>query len=186
MTDPIRKAYLAQLAEILAGSVSRDEFWRFSDAYERGRAAAWRHGQKISIPTDSMEQEFQNYHRMGYNKGRADLLAEQQAHPPAQPERGERALRQLLALWYSGPGLLYTDDGELQDNSKHPCIDFLRDSPETLAEKMRERAQPAITDARVAQLEAALRSLIAVTADGNTSRVVGMMLDNARALLERK
>lgn len=123
---------------------------------------------------------------VAYQWGRADLLAEQQAHPPAQPERGERALRQLLALWYSGPGLLYTDDGELQDNSKHPCIDFLRDSPETLAEKMRERAQPAITDARVAQLEAALRSLIAVTADGNTSRVVGMMLDNARALLERK
>lgn len=40
--------------------------------------------------------------------------------------------------------------------------------------------------ARIAALEAALRSLIAVTADGNTSRVVGMMLDNARALLERK
>lgn len=38
MTDPIREAYLAQLAEILAGTVSRDEYWRFSDAYERGRA----------------------------------------------------------------------------------------------------------------------------------------------------
>ena len=37
-------------------------------------------------------------------------------------------LRQLLAVRVAG-ALLYADDGELQDNTQHPCIDFRRDAP---------------------------------------------------------
>jgi hypothetical protein len=47
-------------------------------------------------------------------------------------------LRTLLASAYAG-ATLYADDGELQDNSRHPLIDFKRDTPEEISLKMRER-----------------------------------------------
>jgi len=50
-------------------------------------------------------------------------------------------LRELLALAYSGFDNLYTDDGELVDNSTHPYIDYGRDSAETLREKIQERGR---------------------------------------------
>lgn len=56
------------------------------------------------------------------------------AHMPA----GERKLRQLLARSYAGR-LGYFDGGELQDNSAMPYIDFLRDEPEVIEQKMKER-----------------------------------------------
>jgi hypothetical protein len=64
--------------------------------------------------------------------------------PPAQEQAGqmvsdERALRRLLCSVYAGP-LAYMDDGEAQDNRAHPFIDFLRDAPDVIAAKMRERA----------------------------------------------
>lgn len=48
------------------------------------------------------------------------------------------ALRVLLARSYAGPAL-YSDDGELQDNSNHPFIDFRRDSVDTIKSKLLER-----------------------------------------------
>lgn len=47
-------------------------------------------------------------------------------------------LRQLLAVRVAG-ALLYADDGELQDNTQHPCIDFRRDTPSDIQRKLQER-----------------------------------------------
>lgn len=47
-------------------------------------------------------------------------------------------LRQLLAVRVAG-ALLYADDGELQDNTQHPCIDFRRDAPNEIQRKLQER-----------------------------------------------
>lgn len=47
-------------------------------------------------------------------------------------------LRQLLAVRVAG-ALLYADDGELQDNTQHPCIDFRRDTPSEIQRKLQER-----------------------------------------------
>lgn len=52
-------------------------------------------------------------------------------------------LRALLALRIGGVSL-YTDDGELQDNTVTPCIDFLRDTVPAIKRKLRERAERAL------------------------------------------
>ena len=49
--------------------------------------------------------------------------------------------RELLAACYAGPSL-YRDDGELQDTSAQPHIDFRRDSADEIQRKMRQRAAP--------------------------------------------
>ena len=49
-----------------------------------------------------------------------------------------RALRRLLAVRVAGASL-YADDGELQDNTQHPCIDFFRDTPADIQRKLQER-----------------------------------------------
>jgi hypothetical protein len=49
-------------------------------------------------------------------------------------------LRQILALRVSGCSQLYTDDGELQDNSERPFIDYKRDSATDIQRKLQERA----------------------------------------------
>jgi hypothetical protein len=51
-----------------------------------------------------------------------------------------RALRRLLAVRVSGASL-YTDDGELQDNSQRPFIDYYCDSPAEIHRKLQERAK---------------------------------------------
>lgn len=60
----------------------------------------------------------------------------------AQEENAQ--LRILLALTYAYRNItsLYLDDGEVQDNSLHPSIDFKRDSVDVLREKMRSRSSP--------------------------------------------
>ena len=50
----------------------------------------------------------------------------------------EYKLRMLLAFKCTG-ALLYCDDGELSDSSAHPGIDFLRDSPDNIQTKLRQR-----------------------------------------------
>lgn len=50
----------------------------------------------------------------------------------------EFILRRLLAVRYAG-AVLYTDDGELQDNYEQPMIDFLRDAPSEIEQKMYQR-----------------------------------------------
>lgn len=65
-----------------------------------------------------------------------------QANPHLRPETlatQNRILRELLAVRVTGAAL-YTDDGELQDASQHPVIDFRRDSAADLRRKLQERA----------------------------------------------
>jgi hypothetical protein len=49
-----------------------------------------------------------------------------------------KKLRQMLAFAYCGYRL-YPDDGELQDNTEHPCIDFKRDSVDDIQHKIQQR-----------------------------------------------
>ena len=49
-------------------------------------------------------------------------------------------LRRMLALRASGISQLYTDDGELQDSSERPFIDYKRDSAVEIQRKLHERA----------------------------------------------
>lgn len=63
----------------------------------------------------------------------------QLAHEVVPSVRTDYLLRRLLAIRIAGP-LGYFDDGELQDNSRLPHIDFLRDSPKDIELKLAERA----------------------------------------------
>lgn len=64
--------------------------------------------------------------------------------PAASAGAGEQKLRRMLCVAYAG-GWAYMDDGEAQDNRAHPCIDFLRDSPDLIEQKMRERNRAALS-----------------------------------------
>lgn len=64
-------------------------------------------------------------------------------HPVDRPDpmtAENQLLRYLLAIRVAGP-TLYTDDGELQDNSVQPFIDFKRDTAVVIQSKIRERGQ---------------------------------------------
>lgn len=52
--------------------------------------------------------------------------------------RDEQTLRRLLAYRVAG-ALLYADDGELQDNSTFPYIDFKRDPVSVIEQKLIDR-----------------------------------------------
>ncbi len=54
------------------------------------------------------------------------------------PHPAELMLRRLLAASYAGASI-YHDDGELQDNRRLPFIDFRRDTPTEIGEKMYQR-----------------------------------------------
>lgn len=77
----------------------------------------------------------------GYYRGYTDASEKCAADLDSYYDKGReesRRLRILLALSYSG-GNLYADDGELQDASKHPFIDWRRDSIDELERKVKER-----------------------------------------------
>lgn len=62
-------------------------------------------------------------------------------HPADRPDSmtaENQLLRRLLAIRVAGMSL-YCDDGELQDNSVQPFIDFKRDSAQVIQEKIIER-----------------------------------------------
>lgn len=50
------------------------------------------------------------------------------------------ALRRMLCLAHAGAGA-YLDDGEIQDNTKHPAIDWKRDTLDKIKFKLHERAR---------------------------------------------
>lgn len=52
-----------------------------------------------------------------------------------------RILRELLAVSIAGVANLYTDDGELQDNTVNPSIDFRRDSAVEIRRKLQQRSR---------------------------------------------
>lgn len=66
-----------------------------------------------------------------------ETIAEQFMQPKA---RYEKILRKLLAVRVAG-AFGYYDDGELQDSTTAPFIDFLRDSPEEIERKLIERSK---------------------------------------------
>lgn len=70
----------------------------------------------------------------------AEYLEANPTKRPQTPTSENWLLRQMLALRVGGPHL-YTDDGELQDNSEHPAIDFKRDSAELIRQKLIQRAE---------------------------------------------
>ena len=86
----------------------------------RARQAACR----IEADTDELEELRANC---------AALLAELD-----EARRDAELLRSLLAMRAAG-ALLYDDDGELQDNTQMPYIDFKRDAPGEIHRKLRER-----------------------------------------------
>ena len=53
-------------------------------------------------------------------------------------DKENKISRRMLALAYSGPKL-YHDDGELQDSSVWPFIDFRNDSAEVIEDKIQTR-----------------------------------------------
>jgi hypothetical protein len=69
--------------------------------------------------------------------------------------RDEAVLRRLLAFQYAGHNL-YADDGELQDNTSRPVIDFKRDSVDAIEAKMMERSRAALAKISPDALAAAM------------------------------
>lgn len=73
-------------------------------------------------------------------------------------KRGERRLREMVAGLYCPPPQLYYDDGELQDNRAEPTIDFARDDPIAIQNKMIRRSKDAWGSIPKEDIEAALKS----------------------------
>lgn len=59
--------------------------------------------------------------------------------PPAVARTETIELRRMLCAAHAGH-LAYMDDGEAQDNREFPLIDFLRDSPPEIQDKLHRRA----------------------------------------------
>ena len=81
--------------------------------------------------------------RPGHTRGDIATAYADTLSKPADSGRvgdDERQWRELLAIRVAGP-MLYTDDGELSDTTTEPCIDFLRDSADTIACKLADRAR---------------------------------------------
>jgi len=73
-------------------------------------------------------------------------------------ERVQRSMRRALAVAHGG-ALLYRDDGELQDNSRRPFIDWKRDAWEIIKEKLRQRNESEMTKEDVKAEMSALHML---------------------------
>lgn len=74
------------------------------------------------------------------------------AAPVAQQPQAEKELRKILCVTYAG-AYAYMDDGEAQDSRANPTIDFMRDTPAEIQQKMQQRslaqqpqARPDFTD----------------------------------------
>lgn len=91
----------------------------------RNRAEAMR---KISVVCDMAPDLFV-----------ASVRSSQDVSESDEKPRAEQVLRRLLAYQFAG-SLLYADNGELQDNTAHPNIDFRRDSVDLIEEKIMKRA----------------------------------------------
>lgn len=83
-----------------------------------------------------------------------------------QYSENERKLRELLAIAYSGTKSLYMDDGELKDFSSAPFIDFRRDNPRIISQKMQERGMKNLRKSQFSEDEGKLRELLAFAYSG--------------------
>lgn len=73
----------------------------------------------------------------------------------ADEGREAQVLRRLLAYRVAG-AKLYADDGELQDNTTWPHIDFRRDSVDTIENKLGDRTRAAFAKLTPEQIDAAM------------------------------
>lgn len=92
-----------------------------------------------------------------------DYVCDEYAAPPPsapEPSANERRLRRLLCIVKHGRSA-YMDDGEAQDSSAHPSIDYLRDSLDEIEAKWRQRASapPPTPEPSEAEVAAAMASL---------------------------
>ena len=90
------------------------------------------------LPGASPKDELESWKRG--TKACAEVLGQVTRQMQDSPKGGSEAWREGWALAYSGPSRLYGDDGELQDNSEYPYIDWRRDSAEVIRDKITERA----------------------------------------------
>ena len=92
---------------------------------------------------DELERERQQEFDIatGYHNGRekARDCIEAQDNQIAVIREDNLRLRAILAFRVAGPSL-YGDDGELQDNSEQPFIDFKNDAAEEISRKLLQRA----------------------------------------------
>ena len=113
-TNPIREAFFAKYGEECLDDQALADF-----------TAGWHAGRANLLSPFSWLSTLE---KADADKARiAELVAEVQA------------LRAMFAVSYAG-AMLYTDNGELQDNRELPHIDFLRDALSTIVKKLRERA----------------------------------------------
>jgi len=77
----------------------------------------------------------------------AEALERSLVETSGDAQRDIAALRLMLAGAYSGSNL-YTDDGELQDGSCLPVIDFARDSVGEIDRKIQERGRRKLAESR--------------------------------------
>lgn len=74
--------------------------------------------------------------------------------PPAVARTETIELRRMLCAAHAGH-LAYMDDGEAQDNREFPLIDFLRDSPPEIQDKLHRRALKKFSTPQPTQAQAA-------------------------------
>lgn len=99
------------------------------------------------------------YAELGIKWGDNPFLAisRLKAKPASQEQAENRELRRMLCVAHAG-GAAYTDDGEAQDSSAHPAIDYLRDSLDEIKSKRMQRAsQEQAQQPSRADLEAAAK-----------------------------
>ena len=75
-----------------------------------------------------------------------DLVLCESARRLIETQNNEKKLRTILALAYSGRARMYTDDGEFQDSTTKPFIDYKRDSVDEIQSKIFERGKKKLRD----------------------------------------
>ncbi len=96
----------------------------------------------LSTPEQTEERnkriDRKSAYEAGYNKAKEDALS---------IAKENKKLRLMLCIAHAGAGA-YLDDGEMQDNTKHPAIDWKRDALDVIKTKLHERARIALLDVK--------------------------------------
>lgn len=93
--------------------------------------------------------------------------------PPQEIERDNMTLRRLLMFRIAR--LPYCDDGEMQDNSDWPYIDFKRDSVSDIVAKLTERGRIAFEKASQSDAMTHYRSMVSPEDDAAIDRAAGLL-----------
>lgn len=105
--------------------------------------------ERLKVNVNNLEAAFPQTDTAQLESEAAETIESLRAEVARLKEEQEK-LRYLLAIIYCpGPGL-YHDDGELQDATTRPHIDFRRDHPNEIEQKMLERGKRKIADQQLA------------------------------------